>query len=266
MIGQLDLFERPTADRVQPERDPVAEALNADGLMGFGCMRIPNDLTLTGYWARPSRMFQFPACYEPAHGRDDGTAVIRLRHPDLADHPVCARIRATVGFDPIWEPLDRYGRDYGENARWHHAVDLMDRSNWSALLGTRQFTDPDAIFGAIRFSLEYCSWVEGESKRQSRIHVPAAREIMIELGAEEPADRSAALLSGLGLRPHEHMVDGKKAKKPTWAPGVQARGATGAWVWIHGHEDGWFAMGASGFACLTTDGLSRRPSSERSAA
>ncbi len=167
-----------------------------------------------------------------------------MRHPLLREAPQVAPfiddIEAKTGIRLEWQAQDEFGRDFGEKWRWFHAVDLCTDKHWRDLLATEQFTDRDCIFNAVRHGLEFKS-----------LSLKNARSVMAHLDAVEPEDRSAQLLNGKGLSPYRHE------KGKLISPNVSPRGEEGAWLVIHGLEDGWLTYSGK-FLSMTEAGMDRR--------
>lgn len=231
-----------------PWRDPLAERLIAAGLA-------PNDVvlsinralsvsersTLPAPWNLPSRLFQWPIRYEP--GSPDEPGCLRVRHPDLVEHPGVQAIRMRVPDPEHWS----HEPDPGDYVTWQHAVDLMTPSLWRELIATRRFTDDAQIATALAFALHSPGLTRGTRQKWT---LPLAREVMAHLDAPEPADRSRVLLAGSGLRPGR--VEGLVT------PNIDLRGVSAAWLTIHGIEDGYLAYARSGWLGVTPKGLALR--------
>jgi hypothetical protein len=236
----------------EPAPDPLAELLIATGLVpNHFVLELNRGLTNPHPEALPSRLFRFPIAFV-ARKTLDGKSRLLLNHPALAGHPFVQEVAAKTGEMPVWEPLDEFGRDRGALPRWWHAVDLMTEAHWRDLLATRHFTDDEAIAGAIGISLD----------RPAGISVAIAREVLAALGADEPADRSHGLLMSDAIQPahiiERHPRTGKLIPEH-WPVNVMDRSASGAWLMVHGIEDGWFERRRDGYLQLSPEGRRRRP-------
>jgi hypothetical protein len=243
-------------DKVTPpapcltQRDELTDLLVSTGLIGSEYLldlnrilenRTPEKL--------PSRLFQFPIEFV-SQSRTNGQSKLLLNHPLLAEHPFVQEVAKKTGVNPVWEPHDEFGRDRGAQPRWWHAIDLMTKKHWRGLLETRQYTDSWEIAQAVALAL---GW--------NAITVEIARDILTEINAEEPADRSLPALLGDGIYPC-HRVEkhptSEKVKSESWSINVWLKGAEAAWLVIHGMEDGWFKRGKDGYLQMSAEGLRRR--------
>ncbi len=236
----------------EPAPDPLAERLITAGLVpNQFILELNRGLTNPHPEALPSRLFRFPIDFEARETPEDKSRLL-LKHPALADHPFVHEVAAKTGETPIWEPLDEFECDRGAQGRWWHAVDLMSEAHWRDLLATRHFTDDDAIAAAIVFALE-CG---------ARISAATARQVLAAVGAAEPADRSQGLLMSDAIQPayivERHPRTGKLIREH-WPFNVKDRGASGAWLMVHGIEDGWFEYRRDGHLQLSPEGRRRRP-------
>lgn len=202
----------------------------AQRLINAGYMRGPwnpacPDIAITNRGAHlPSRMLRFPMAYVPADHRRDGMPALMLRHPSLAEDPFVKEVSTAVNCEVIWAPTDHFGRDFGANYRWFHAVDLVCEGLIGDLLETRHLTEDICIGNALTFGLEYGKISAGE-----------AREGLAGLGVQQPND---VLQSGLEAGSLRVAARGK-------AKMAQFRG-------LKGPEGAWFVV-----ACLEA-GLIRR--------
>ncbi|ALR23157.1 hypothetical protein [Sphingobium baderi] len=202
-------------------------------------LSVPRDFPLPAPWNLPSRMFGFPieVC------RPDGgqPRKIGLRHPLLADHPYVLHVEAVLGveIDRNGAP-NRYGYTTAPTARWWHAVDLISAGKWRELLDTQDFTEPRCIMRAVAYGCRYSH--HEDKKAAGYITTAEAREIMREVGATEPDERSAAILAFSAPSPcrqdtgseHWPINHGRLCAEDV------------AWGMIHGIEDGWFRHDRSG--------------------
>lgn len=245
--------------------DPLGELLVAKGfapnLVVLDINRaldVPHDFTLPAPWNLPSRLFRFPIEACPPDG--DQPRKIGLRHPLLADHPYVRHVEALLGFE-----IDRHSapnrHDYttAPLGRWWHAVDLICAGKWRELLETQLFSDPGSILRAVTLGCRYSS----HDAREGRGHISTveAREIMREMGACEPSDRSETLRRFMA--PSLCKPDNGPGHWPINAPfGLCAEDQ--AWAFIHGIEDGWFAHDRSGHLQWTQIGRDRHAAGEAS--
>ncbi|AWI57165.1 MT-A70 family methyltransferase [Sinorhizobium fredii] len=225
--------------------DPLAESLIAAGLAPSAyILHLNRGLTNPAPLDLPSRLFRFPVEFMDAK-RGGGESRLLLRHPlvwqvlPVADF--LAEIEQKTGVKPKWEPLDEFGRDFGEQWRWYHAVDLCNDQHWQGLLKTARFTDRDKIFTAVQFGLESKS-----------LSLKNARAVMAELESAEPEkSASVELMLGKALMPYRHD------KGKLISPNISERNEKGAWLVIHGIEDGFFNYVGS-YLSVTSDGMARR--------
>lgn len=247
--GTIDLedwLDSNPADSVAivPNVDPLRDALIAAGFAPNGyILDLNRGVSIDGPVDLPSRLFRFPVEYMDRK-RTGAESRLLLRHPLLRDYPAVAAflddIEAKTGFRAEWADQDEFGRDFGAQGRWWHAVDLCSDKHWQDLLRTKQFTDRDCIFGAVRIGLEH-----------KMLALKHARSIMVDLESAEPFDRSADALAGKGLWPF------KDGDKKFIAPNITPKGEAGAWLTIHGMEDGWLAY-VGKYLSVTKAGMERR--------
>lgn len=214
------------ADRIEAEGPfSLADKLMATGFVPNAyILELNRGLTNPNPCDLPSRLFRFPVEYMDEK-RTGGEARLLLRHPLLFQYlPVADfldAIEEKTGVRPEWSDTDEFGRDFGSQGRWWHAVDLCTDKHWEGLLKTRQFTDADATFGAMQLSLE------GKS-----LSLKNARALMKALDSAEP-DKAVSLegLCGKALSPYRHD------KGKLISPNIRERGEASAWMIIHGLED-----------------------------
>jgi hypothetical protein len=211
-----------------------------------------NDRTL-GAWGveapARSRLYLFPIEFMHRDRFGGEASKLLLQHPLIGRLPFVRHVAEATGIEPQWEPEDEFGRDRGELPRWWHAVDLMNERDWLHLMETRELTGNEEIAGAVQCGVEY-----------GRISTDTARTILDLLDAGEPADRSEAELMGKGIWPG-HIVERNTKGKITcerWPINIQLKGVSGAWLAVHGIEDGWFKRGRDGFMQMSKEGLARR--------
>ncbi|MDX0275734.1 hypothetical protein GOC21_17590 [Sinorhizobium meliloti] len=234
--------EEPAID---PPSDPLADALIAAELApNTYILHLNRGLTNPAALDLPSRLFRFPVEFMDAE-RNGGESRLLLRHPLLWQVPqvseFIADIEAKTGIRPVWEPLDEFGRDFGDQWRWYHAVDLCNDQHWQRLLQTARFTDRDKIFTAVQLGLE-----------SKTLSLKNARAVMVELESVEPETSvSSELMLGKALMPYQHD------KGKLISPNISERNERGAWLVIHGLEDGFFTY-VGKYLSLTPDGLARR--------
>ena len=238
----------PSSPPSAAEPDPVEIALVEGGAVESAYHLRNGDFLANRHGNLPSRLIRNPVEFVGrTHASLDFSRIL-LRHPMVGEHPevapYIAELEEKTGLQVGWEPLDQFGRDRGKDHRYFHAMDLCTDKHWKDLLETRHLTDDKALFRAVVFGLEY-----------KGISVKNARALMSALDAPEPADRSAAALSGKGLWPYQ---DGKKKYI---APNFREVGANGAWLVIHGIEDGWLAY-VGKFLSVTPAGMERRTSAQ----
>ena len=217
--------------------DPLGEALIAHGFAANDFLlnlnktvKVPGGVELTGQWALPSRMFEFPIeTHEP---EADRPRTIGLLHPLLAEHPFVRHFERVMGFEvPRTPACNACGYSAAYQATWWHAVDLAGAGAWRDLIETRAFTTDHDIFHAVAFALRYASKDEPIADKLRNV-----RRVMQELGSEQPADQSIVIRSL--MRP---MPCGDDKGKTRW-PINEDRGDAGtrAWAFILGVENGWF--------------------------
>ncbi len=240
--------EAPAAEPITPvaaPADPLVETLVATGLVSRAyILHLDRGLTNPATLDLPSRLFRFPVEFMDAT-RTGAESRLLLRHPllwqvlQVSDFLV--DIEQKTGVRPAWEPFDEFGRDFGEKWRWYHAVDLCDDKHWQGLLKTVRFTDRDSIFKAVQFGLT------GKS-----LSLKNARAVLAALESDEPAvAASASLMLSKAVMPYQHD------KGKLISPNISERGEAGAWMVIHGLEDGFFNYVGSHLS-VTTDGMARR--------
>ncbi len=225
--------------------DPLAEALVATGLAPSDyILHLNRGLTNPAELVLPSRLFRFPVEFMDAK-RGGGQSRLMLRHPllwqvsEVVD--LLTEIEVKTGIRPVWEQLDEFGRDFGAQWRWYHAVDLCNDKHWQGLLKTARFTDRDCIFAAVQLGLQ------GKSLSPKN-----ARSVMSELESVEPeTTTSVELMLGKALFPYQHD------KGKLVSPNISLRDEAGAWLVIHGLEDGFFNYVGSHLS-VTPDGIARR--------
>ncbi|WP_080580050.1 MT-A70 family methyltransferase [Sinorhizobium fredii] len=228
-----------------PANDALADALVATGLAPSKyILHLNRGLTNPAALDLPSRLFRFPVEFMDAE-RGGGESRLLLRHPlvwqVLQVTDFLADIEQKIGVRPVWEPLDEFGRDFGEKWRWYHAVDLCNDKHWQGLLKTARFTDREKIFSAVKLGLE------GKS-----LSLKNARSVMAELESVEPEiAASAEIMLGKALMPYQHD------KGKLISPNISDRNETGAWLVIHGLEDGFFNY-VGNHLSVTPDGMARR--------
>jgi hypothetical protein len=252
-LSLLDILDPPLALPAPPPPDPVMDAVIASGLA-------PNEYILTtnrtlGGWGvsapAKSRIYLFPIEFMHRDRFGGEASKLLLNHPAIGDLAYVRHVANATGITPHWEPEDEFGRDRGKEWRWFHAVDLMCERDWLHLMETRELTDNAAIAGAVRYGVE-----------DGRISTDTARTILDLLDAAEPDDRSEAALLGNGIWP-AHIIERNSKGKVTSERrpiNIMTRGAAGAWLAVHGIEDGWFKRGRDGFLQMSPDGLARRES------
>ncbi|CCE96168.1 Methyltransferase-like protein KIAA1627 homolog [Sinorhizobium fredii HH103] len=228
-----------------PATDPLADALVATGLAPSKyILHLDRGLTNPAALDLPSRLFRFPVEFMDAE-RGGGQSRLLLRHPlvwqVLQVTDFLADIEQKTGVRPTWEPLDEFGRDFGDKWRWYHAVDLCNDKHWQGLLKTARFTDRDKIFSAVQLGLQ------GKS-----LSLKNARAVMAELESVEPETASSAeIMLGKALMPYQHD------KGKLISPNISERDERGAWLVIHGLEDGFFNY-VGNHLSVTPDGMARR--------
>ncbi|MGM4909141.1 MT-A70 family methyltransferase [Rhizobium sp. 768_B6_N1_8] len=192
----------------------------------------------------PSRLLRNPIEFFDRQRFGGIASELRLRHPRLREHPQIAAYIAEVeertGLPVVWKPEDEFGRDFGRDYRYFHALDLATDKDWQVLIETDFLTDREAICSGVLFGLQY-----------KGISVKNARALMAHIGSSEPEDRSGTLLMSSGLNPF------RNGKEKLCSPNISPRGEAGAWVAIHGLEDGWLNY-AGHFLSVTSNGLQRR--------
>ena len=131
----------------------------------------------------------------------------------------------------------------------------MTEAYWRHLMETHELTDEERMASAVAVALEspvHCS----RGYRSGRIEIATARTILALLGADEPADRSEALLRNGGIRlariARIRPRTGKLLRE-RWPINLIA----GAWLIVHGIEDGWFCRDPSGHREMAPAGRTR---------
>jgi hypothetical protein len=224
-MQQLSMFDLMMPPPPPPAIDNVRLAVISSGL-------VPNDfiLDLNGGITNnrdtslPSRLFRFPVSVVKGTDVTGGHSAILLRHPLLREDADVAvfldDIEHRTGFRPEWRQ-DFADHHYMTLAVWWHAVDLCTNEHWKDLLRTSQFTDHGSILKATQLHVEWGS-----------LSIKNARAILKGFDCSEPEDRSRASLLGDGIWP------GRTSSGI--APNIKYQGEAGAWVAVHGIEDGWF--------------------------
>lgn len=250
-LSANDASDSPEPDQAAPavepaELDPVAEAVIAAGFApnSYILVTLNGGLTYPGPLDIPSRLFRFPVSFVERKSGDEASRLL-LNHPLLWQYAPMAEflheIEMKTGYKPIWEPQDRFGRDFGEKGRWYHAVDLATDAHWQDLLRTRQFTDPAKIFSSVALQLQ------GKS-----LSVKNARAIMDGMESiEPPREASEQLLIGNALSPYRHD------KGKLISPNLGQRDEPGAWMVIHGLESKFFNYVGTHLS-VTADGMALR--------
>lgn len=221
-----------------------------------GTLSVPHGFALPAPWNLPSRLFQFPIEVIKPEGEEPRK--IGLRNPGLAAHPFVQHVEKTLGIEIAREGVtNAYGYSDREKAAWWHAVDLISEGNWRELLDTQEFTTARCIFQAVIYGCRYSG--RDDNNGRGHINTVEAREIMREMGACEPADRSGTIRKFSA--PMGNKQDGGAEHWPiNTAHGVCAE--DNAWAIIHGIEDGWFAHDRSGFLQWSQVGRDRYAAGE----
>lgn len=211
---EFDLFVASTAPPVVvDESDPLATRIISSGLAHNEYLLSLNGSFDTSCGDLPSRLFQWPIEYiDREEGRENR---ILLRHPDFASYPFVDEIEEKTGVRPVWEPLDKFGRDRGANWRYFHAVDLLTDEHWRDLIETRNFTDDKAVIQGLCYRADY-----GGLSNEN------ARAVLAAIGSKEPKDKSAAFLKSDKVRIC-HCEQGKFVS-------METRDAKSIWATIHG--------------------------------
>lgn len=193
-----------------------------------------------------SRMFAWPVSFDPYHER------LSVCHMLMTVEPFVQRVMIALPGVPV----DIEPNPPGCHGAWNHAGDLATDRDFRDLLTTRAYVPESAIMRGIALGVRGC-----------RLSTANAREMLDELGAVEPLDRSAFALSMQGglLRPafiDDNATKGKPpAGKGKWAANIWGRRispATEAWAVLHGVEDGWFTRDKHcGWIYMSPAGLSR---------
>ncbi len=225
--------------------DPLAQILVETKLAPSGfILHLDRGLTNPANLDLPSRLFRLPIEFMSGE-RTGGESRLLLRHPllwqvsDVVEFLV--DVEKKTGVRPVWEPLDEFGRDFGEGWRWYHAVDLCNDQHWRGLIETIRFTDREKVFAAVQIGLD-----------SKRLSLKNARAIMSELESTEPATASSVqLMLGKALMPYQHD------KGKLISPNIAVRDEAGAWLVIHGLEDGFFNY-VGNYLSVTPDGMARR--------
>lgn len=217
--------------------DALGEALIAAGfvpnefILGLNrAVRVSAGFELSGQWALPSRVFQFPIeTHAPA---GDRARTIGLLNPLLAEHPFVKHFEQVMGFEvPRERACNAHGYSVAAGSTWWHAVDLAGAGLWDELLQTRQFTTELDIFRAIGFSLRFAQKDEPLMQR-----LMAVRRVMRELDSPQPADLTAVIRSLMA--PSSTSDHNGKTRWPINE--ISRDPETTAWAFILGVELGWF--------------------------
>lgn len=226
-------------EKVVEPADPLGEALIAHGFAANDFLlslnrtvRVPGGFEVSGQWALPSRMFEFPIETHEPDG--DRPRTIGLLHPLLADHPFVRHFEQVMGFEVPRSPAcNACGYSASQTATWWHAVDLAGAGAWQELIETRAFTTDADIFRAVAFALRHARKDEPIADK-----LRSVRRVMQELASEQPTDQSIVIRSLMRPTP---CGDEKGKGKTRW-PINEQRGAasTLAWAFILGVENGWF--------------------------
>ena len=252
--AELDFGDASPKIPIDPELvepDALAEALIATELSSEYLLSTSRNIGgFSHEIPAPSRLYQFPLEFASRERYGTDQSRLLLNHPDIGRLPFVIAVAEVTGVEPEWDPEDEFGRDRGELPRWWHAVDLMTEKGWCHLMETRHLTGDDEILRAVAFGVEL-----------NRISIEIARHVLGEMKSDEPGDRSEAQLLGKGIWPSHivetHSKTGKK-KSERWPINVMARGGDGAWLVIHGVEDGWFRRDRDGHLQMSPDGRARR--------
>lgn len=235
---------------------PIAEDRVADALIaaGYGNAYLLSIDRSIGGWSvdapAPSRLYLFPLEFASRERYGGEQSRLLLHHPDIGGLTFVQQVARETGIIPVWDAEDEFGRDRGAKWRYFHAVDLMTAKHWQHLMATRHLTDHAAITCAVARSLGY-------SKKTFTTAI--AREVLGIIGADEPADRShKALMSRKAVMGSKIVEKYGKRESARYPINLMARGAAGAWIMVHGIEDGWFKRGRDGFLGMSPEGLERR--------
>jgi hypothetical protein len=224
---------------IMPGLDEIGRKLIKAGLVhNEYLLKLNRSLTNPSAGSK-SRLLKFPIEFIERDDQLGTPSQLRLRHPALADLPFVKEVEQQTGIPVIWEPLDKFGRDFGATAQWWHAVDLAEDDGFEELIATRHLTTDDAIGRGAEHGLTY-----------GRLSPANARKLLAVIGAAEPADRSAELLRTDGIS------IGDKGSVSIH-PSAERDWGTAAWIAVHGLEDGWFRI-KGGFPKLTPEGAKRR--------
>lgn len=203
-------------------------------------LAVPHDFALPAPWHLPSRMFQYPI--EVCRPDGDWPRKLGLRHPLLADHPYLRHVETALGIEIDRDGApNRYGYSSAPTVRWWHAVDLVSAGQWRALLATQDFTEPGCIMAAVAYGCRYSP--HDDKKGAGHINTVEGREIMREMGATEPGDRSALIRNFSAPSPCRQ--DSGREHWPINHGHLCAEDR--AWGMIYGIEDGWFGYDRSGY-------------------
>lgn len=220
------------------------------------CLTMPRNFALPAPWNLPSRLFQSPIeTNEPRNGHPRS---IGLRHPDLAAHPFVQHVEKVLGVE-----VDRNGapNEYGystcETAQWWHAVDLITAGKWRELIETQNFTTAKNIMRAVAYGCQYSH--HADHKGEGYISTAEAREVMREMGAIEPDNRTAAVRAFMAPSPckqEKGALHWPINHGPMCAEDL-------AWGMIVGIEDGWFKHDRAGFLSWSELGRDRYAAGEK---
>ena len=224
--------QRPFVDRLI-EAGVLHNAFEASN---NGCLTVPEDHRRGFPWSLPSRAYTYGIRISDHYEGHERRRSQRLTvgQESLLEHPYVAVLR-DLGFEVS---VDVSQVSQAAPTSWRHAVDLMTNRHWQDLLATRRHTFPEYIANAVSHALQCKDF-----------RIEHARSVMTEMGWAEPGDRSVDLLRGQGLQPGRG--DGG------FAPNPMSFTQTGAWMMIHGMEDGWFVR-RRGHLWMTPEGIQRR--------
>lgn len=239
---QLDLFPERSAvvEESEPVVDRVAAVLISSGLIdnevvlglgaSLGCHPDADRL--------PSRLYAFPIEFVGVSARRDDSCALLLRHPALADMPLCGEIEKRTGLRPVWEPFDHYGREREQGAFWH-AIDLMSDEHVDGFLETRHLSSERMIVNALCYAMDY-----------GGLSTSNARRVLNACEIAEPGDQSTAFLAS-------DQVYVTSTQQGAFV-GMRRRDEAAVWGAIHGLEAKRFKRDRAGHLRFSTPFLTEK--------
>ncbi|WP_417261691.1 PLxRFG domain-containing protein [Celeribacter sp.] len=163
----------------------------------------------------PSRLLGSPMIF---HVDERGQEAIYFKDPSFADHPLVAEVEEKTGLKASLKPDDIKGFSMGEDAYWHHAVDLVRAHDIDGLIASKHLLSPEVVARAISFGLA--------SKEKTPLKIPEARRALKAYGITKPdvseteafiKERGAADASSLYFAPDRIEGVEDAARQIVWA-------------------------------------------------